>query len=338
MSFFFIYNSNESETIYSDEKIIDNCKKFLSNRIIKLFPEKKKNKTTNQKFMNLSSLNLSSRSSFKTTVNKNSIFIHKIKNKSAFIPKQLDKKNYHIKSNNSDYVNLRVISSAKNIRNMNNKNINNYITQTKVNEIIKNLLLKNKVKKLKKSYSNKLYPLKKCVDKNKNIESNIRKDPSNEKIFKSLKIQMKIISDENRRRLLKEGVNDYHINIKKYKDIFFDTFSCFKKDQKIVNERKNNSSNNFHKKSNNIYIKPRYKITNDLNKFQYDYLKAYNEWKFNYGSKNRDKYINNNSYSKYLSKREFDGVMSIDSKMDILDKSLKSNINKMKKKFFRQFK
>ena len=83
-----IYNG---KTKYLDDKILENCKKFLSHRIIKLYPDKIINNNSSfQKFINLPDLTLSSRYDSKITknkVDKKSTVIKNLKNKSAFIPK-----------------------------------------------------------------------------------------------------------------------------------------------------------------------------------------------------------------------------------------------------------
>ena len=107
---------------YLDDKILENCKKFLSHRLIKLYPDKKINISKSfQKFINLPSLNLSSRYGNKMTTNnieKKSLVIGNLNNNSAFIPK--NKKILKIRLNHlpeeNEKLGIRRISSAKKIK------------------------------------------------------------------------------------------------------------------------------------------------------------------------------------------------------------------------------
>jgi len=221
------------KTKYLDDKILENCKKFLSHRIIKLYPDKIINNNSSfQKFINLPDLTLSSRYDSKITknkVDKKSTVIKNLKNKSAFIPKYNYKKIHKIKLNDkfeeNERLSIRRINSVKNIKmdkNL-NLNINKYITQPKVNEIIKNLLSKNKLKYKSETLPKKIYSLKKFISPVRYVESTMKIAPNNEKLYKSYRLQMKYFVQKKRRKFLIEGVNDYHSNIKLYKEIYFDS-------------------------------------------------------------------------------------------------------------------
>ena len=221
-----IYNGKVK---YLDDKILENCKKFLSHRLIKLYPDKKINISKSfQKFINLPSLNLSSRYDNKITTNnivKKSLVRGNLNNKSAFIPK--NKKIIKIKLNHileeNEKLSIRRITSAKKIKmdkNL-NLNINKYITQPKVNEIIKNLLSKNKSKHEPETLPKKICSLKKFINPAKYVDSTMKIFPNNEKLYKSYRQQMKYLIEKKRRKFLIEGVNDYHSNIKLYKEIYF---------------------------------------------------------------------------------------------------------------------
>ena len=122
-------------------------------------------------------------------------------------------------------LNIRRINSVKNIKmdkNL-NLNINKYITQPKVKEIIKNLLSKNKSKYEPETLPKKIYALKKFINPVRYVESTMKIEPNNEKLYKSYRQQMKYFIEKKKRKFLIEGVNDYHSNIKLYKEIYFDS-------------------------------------------------------------------------------------------------------------------
>ena len=326
----------EKDTKYSEDKIIENCKKFLSHRILKLAPKNKKTRTVFKKNKSLSAINLTSiyySKSNKTTTDKQPFYLHKRKNNSALISNYRD--NF-----NKNQINLRKINSSKESEKNKHKNINNYMTQTKVNEIIKSLLNENKIKHFSRSIPKKqIISLKKCINKSKYIDSIMRKEPTNGKLIKSYKTQIKIFGDKNRRKRLIEGIIDYHVNLKHYDEIFFDSFYCSDKNKQPNKKEINRSLNNINKEIKSSFIKNSYQRVKEFNKFKNDYIKAYKEWKFDYNKNNdNNKYIKKSSYFKYLSENNFNSIMPIDDKMTFLNKSIKSNLNYMKKYSFANFK
>ena len=84
-------------------------------------------------------------------------------------------------------------------------------------------------------------------------------------MYKSYNQQMKYFLNKKMRNTLINGVTDYHINIKHYKEIFFDSFyvNIYK------NKRNNNISfDNIFNINDNSFIKPTNKFISGLNKFK----------------------------------------------------------------------
>ena len=193
---------------------------------------------------------LTSRTDKKTAKNKidsNQIKIQNLKNKSAFISKYHNKKMHKIQIKKIESYKLRRIHSAKKIeinKNM-NVNINKYITKPKVNEIVKDLLSKNNKKYVSETVPKYLYSLKQYINPAKYADSLMKKEPNNESSYKSYRQQMKYIIKKNTRKYLIEGINDYHLNIKKYKEIYFESvFQKNNKSRKTYKRKINNSLNN----------------------------------------------------------------------------------------------
>lgn len=333
-------NTNNYRIKYSEDKIIENCKKFLTSRIINLFPQKSKDENIFQKFINLSSIKIKSNNTQriqKISINKKLNCLYKSKKNNTIISKC--KKEL----NKNKYINLRTINSAKRIWNNNKKNnIRKNIIQSKVNETVKKLLSKNNVKIMKKSFRDENYSLNHNKNKTKYLTMVLREEPSKVKTFRTYKTQMKYFLDKNRIKSLIEGNNDYHLNLKCYNEIFFESFSSLNMDKTNFVKAKNLNLTNIYNENKSVFMKTNYKIGNKFNKFKNDYIQAYDEWKFNYNNRNNDKYINNHSYFKFMSKKRFNNMMSIDEKINLLENSIKNDIKiqkqnslkNIKKKYF----
>jgi hypothetical protein len=204
-----------------DDTTLDNCKKFLSSRMSKIY-EKKSDKT------NLHKIKLKSVSIFltyrnhkinsKKETNKETLKIGDANNNKSFriIPKIKLNKNKTLKN-----IILRKIKSAREIKS--DKNINQSITKMKVKEKLKNILTKDKTKYISETLQLKT-DLKKFTNPLQYIEMDMRKDPDDKKLYKTYKVQLKYFMNNKNRKLLIDGVNDYHENIKLYKDINYNSF------------------------------------------------------------------------------------------------------------------
>ena len=214
------YNNN-----YDEDKILLNCKKFLTHRIPKICLKKKdeKNNKNKQKLFKLTNLHIANNNkNNENKIKRKSKFIHDIKSKSLIMfynNKGIHKIEFN-KSELNEKNNLRKIYSAKNF--INNKNNNKYTTQSKVREIIKNLLSGNKLNYLPKAEQTKI-SLKNFINPNKYVEFFMRKEPLNIQLFKSYKKQIKYFFNKRNRQILIEGINDYHQNIKHYNGIYFNS-------------------------------------------------------------------------------------------------------------------
>ena len=173
----------------------------------------------------------------------------------------------------------------------------------KVKEKLKNILAKDKTKYISETLQLKT-DLKKFTNPLKYIEMDMRKDPDDKKLYKTYKVQLKYFMNNKNRKLLIDGVNDYHENIKLYKDI---NYNSFYQENNKKNDIKNNNNNKTININNSDNIRYSHKIYNGFKKFQNNYLKAYNEKRFNYNISNNksERYINNNSYFKYLNESDF---------------------------------
>ena len=215
-----------------EDKILLNCKKFLSLRIPEIYFKKQeeKNNQNKPKLFKLTNLHISNNNSINEIDNiktkRESKIIPEIKSKSAIMFYNINKENKKIhKSEFNKYelnekVYLRKNHSAKNF--INNKNNNKYTTQSKVREIIKNLLSGNKFNNKPKTERTR-EKLKNFIPPNKYVEFYMRKEPSNIKLFKSYKTQIKYFFNKKNRKILIEGINDYHQNIKLYNGIYFNS-------------------------------------------------------------------------------------------------------------------
>ena len=313
-----------------DDTILDNCKKFLSSRMSKIY-EKKSDKT------NLHKIKLKSVSIFltcrnhkinsKKETNKETLKIGDANNNKSFrtIPKIKLNKNKTLKN-----IILRKIKSAREIKS--DKNINQSITKMKVKEKLKKILAKDKTKYISETLQLKT-DLKKFTKRLKYIEMDMRKDPDDKKLYKTYKVQLKYFMNNKNRKLLIDGVNDYHENIKLYKDI---NYNSFYQENNKKNDIKNNINNKTINTNNSDIIRYSYKIYNGFKKFQDNYLKAYNEKRFNYNisSNKSERYINNNSYFKYLNESDFNHMMSVDQKLHNIYQSVNKTFRKKKKNSF----
>ena len=313
-----------------DDTTLDNCKKFLSSRMSKIY-EKKSDKT------NLHKIKLKSVSIFltyrnhkinsKKETNKETLKIGDANNIKSFrtIPKIKLNKNKMLKN-----IISRKIKSAREIKS--DKNINQSITKMKVKEKLKNILAKDKTKYISETLQLKT-DLKKITKPLKYIEMDMRKDPDDKKLYKTYKVQLKYFMNNKNRKLLIDGVNDYHENIKLYKDI---NYNSFYQENNKKNDIKNNINNKTININNSDIIRYSYKIYNGFKKFQDNYLKAYNEKRFNYNISNNksERYINNNSYFKYLNESDFNHMMSVDQKLHNIYQSVNKTFRKKKKNSF----
>ena len=233
-------------------------------------------------------------------------------------------------------IKLRKIQSAKQIEN--SKNFDQKLIKSRVNSIVKDLLSKKGLRfKAIENNSRNIFPLNKSLNPTKYIEYNLQNEPNNPKLFKSYKKQMKYLMDENTRKFLIEGINDYHENLKKYKIIYFDMFSKIN-DGKNLTRRKINDKIFKQKNINKTFKYSDILYENGKEKFKNNYLKAYEK---NMIEKENNKINKNNAYFKYLDNNEFMKIMSLDDRMKMaysstkkFDKTMsKDTIDKFRKKY-----
>lgn len=233
-------------------------------------------------------------------------------------------------------IKLRKIQSAKQIEN--SKNFDQKLIKSRVNSIVKDLLSKKGLRfKAIENNSRNIFPLNKSLNPTKYIEYNLQNEPNNPKLFKSYKKQMKYLMDENTRKFLIEGINDYHENLKKYKIIYFDVFSKIN-DGKNLTRRKINDKIFRQKNINKTFKYSDILYENGKEKFKNNYLKAYEK---NMIEKENNKINKNNAYFKYLDNNEFMKIMSLDDRMKMaysstkkFDKTMsKDTIDKLRKKY-----
>ena len=233
-------------------------------------------------------------------------------------------------------IKLRKIQSAKQIEN--SKNFDQKLIKSRVNSIVKDLLSKKGLRfKAIENNSRNIFPLNKSLNPTKYIEYNLQNEPNNPKLFKSYKKQMKYLMDENTRKFLIEGINDYHENLKKYKIIYFDMFSKIN-DGKNFTRRKINDKIFRQKNINKTFKYSDILYENGKEKFKNNYLKAYEK---NMIEKENNKINKNNAYFKYLDNNEFMKIMSLDDRMKMaysstkkFDKTMsKDTIDKLRKKY-----
>ena len=233
-------------------------------------------------------------------------------------------------------IKLRKIQSAKQIEN--SKNFDQKLIKSRVNSIVKDLLSKKGLRfKAIENNSRNIFPLNKSLNPTKYIEYNLQNEPNNPKLFKSYKKQMKYLMDENTRKFLIEGINDYHENLKKYKIIYFDMFSKIN-DGKNLTRRKINEKIFKQKDINKTFKRSDILYENGKEKFKNNYLKAYEK---NMIEKENNKINKNNAYFKYLDNNEFMKIMSLDDRMKMaysstkkFDKTMsKDTIDKLRKKY-----
>ena len=233
-------------------------------------------------------------------------------------------------------IKLRKIQSAKQIEN--SKNFDQKLIKSRVNSIVKDLLSKKGLRfKAIENNSRNIFPLNKSLNPTKYIEYNLQNEPNNPKLFKSYKKQMKYLMDENTRKFLIEGINDYHENLKKYKIIYFDMFSKIN-DGKNLTRRKINDKIFRQKNINKTFKYSDILYENGKEKFKNNYLKAYEK---NMIEKENNKINKNNAYFKYLDNNEFMKIMSLDDRMKMaysstkkFDKTMsKDTVDKLRKKY-----
>ena len=253
------------------KNIHDNCKIFLSKRLSKLFQIKRDEKANLDKFIDLSFKRFGYTND-KKKLNDVLNISNNLKKKNYFIPKNKIKKVHIIKLvkiNKNESIEKKKITRIKSAINSNinknmNININKYITQPKVDNIIKSLLYENKPNNIAKKVPKNRFYIKNFINPNKyvDIKMKVQNDHS---MYKSYNQQMKYFLNKKMRNTLINGVTDYHINIKHYKEIFFDSFyvNIYK------NKRNNNISfDNIFNMNDNSFIKPTNKFISGLNKFK----------------------------------------------------------------------
>ena len=155
-------------------------------------------------------------------------------------------------------------------------------------------------------------------------------------------MQMKCMFVGNNRKLLVEGVNDYHQNLKKYQEV----------NPKGVMEKNDNERKLFQRKLGRTFINLKpidFKNITSIDKFnslKYNYEK--DEFKENYikiyMSKNLDKELSRNSYikkNKYfnnINSDEFKKMMSFDDKINLAHSTSQKLLKFMKKDSMKLFK
>ena len=349
---------------WPEDIILDNCKNFLSYKSISPSIKKSKLSQKNKKKSFLISqidmfnprnnvkLKLVDLSKLHGRNKKNKLFHNEFLNninKSNFKGKYrtCDERLQNNKSRNEilekviknfDYpkhnnIRIRKIQSAKQIKY--NKNITQKIINDKVKIIINDLLSKDSRKyKIKEEYSKNFFPLKNSIDPMKYIEYNMLNEPNNPKLYKSYYKQIKFSRNKKIRNFLIEGINDYHENLKKYREINFDFFS------------KNNDVRRkfYQKKIKDIILKGQIKENksikytnlrfNDLlynsqkEKFKNNYIKAYNDKDFNKSK---------NIYIKYMNNNEIKKMLSLDDKMKLAYSTSKNLMKSLKKDTLQKF-
>lgn len=266
--------------------------------------------------------------------------IIKLRNKKEIKDKNIFKAfDYFQKTNHN---NLRRVQSAKKIES--NISIEQKIRKNKINNIINDLLTKDIgfTYQNKEMHSRNSFPLNKTINPKKYLEYNLKNDPNNPQLYKSFQIQMKYMFVGNNRKHLLEGINDYHQNLKKFREI----------NPKEVMEKNDNERKLFQRKLRRAFInlKPidfknkssidKYnslKYNNEKDKFKKNYLKIYM-------SKNLDKELSRNSYikkNKYFNNMNSDDykkMMSFDDKINLAHSNSQKLLKFMKKDSMKWFK
>lgn len=224
-------------------------------------------------------------------------------------------------STKSKIKDMRKTQSAKLIES--DKNYDQKLIKNKVNFIIKDLLSKDiKNYQINENISRNIFPLSKVIHPMRYIEYNMKNYPNKKNLFKSYHMQMKYFMDEEIRSFLIEGINDYHENLKKYKDITFDYFSRNNNSKRkyIQKQIKSIILNGKSDKLKNTTLKPKILVCDPkFEKFKKNYLNAYNEKGFN-----KDK----NLYFKYINNNEFKNMMSFEDKLKMAFNSSTKNLTK----------
>ena len=143
-----MYNKYNEKKNISKKNILYNCKLFLSKKILKLYPIEKDEEAILQKFIDLSSKRFGH---YNKKLDKVSIINNNLKDKTAFISTNENKRIYKIKLNKKENIEKNKFKRIKSaIKLNNNKNmqakVKRYITQPKVECIIKSLLSNNNQK------------------------------------------------------------------------------------------------------------------------------------------------------------------------------------------------
>ena len=302
----------EENSKYSEDKILKNCKDFLSYRAIspdfkilgispkyKKYPNSRKNdiRFINKTHSKLKPVSLSSLNLLKSDINKcyyknrrnNDFFLkNNFKSNSVLVTKYSIKpkleneliRELNNKSENNILKNfekiqnpiLSRIQSSKIIINNKDQDINSKIIKNKVNKIIKNLLTNKSPKLISNSTTKNLYPLNLSIDPMKYIELNMINEPNNKNIFKSYDKQVKYFIDKKVRNYLIEGVNDYKENIQKYNKIYFDHFSINNNFERKINQNK----------IKKILLREKYYDINKSKNKNKSHNISYNSFKLNY--------------------------------------------------------
>ena len=323
----FMIDGNMTKLNKSREKVKNPYNKFFS-------------KITNMKHI-VSIRNIDISKLFKNPIHQNKRRqIIKLRNKKNIKDKNISKTfDYFQKIIHN---NLRRVQSAKKIES--NISIEQKIRKSKRNSIIKELLSRDIgfTYQNKEIHSRNLFPLNKTIDPKKYLEYNLKNEPNNPKLFKSFQMQMKCMFVGNNRKLLVEGVNDYHQNLKKYQEV----------NPKGVMEKNDNERKLFQRKLGRTFINLKpidFKNITSIDKFnslKYNYEK--DEFKENYikiyMSKNLDKELSRNSYikkNKYfnnINSDEFKKMMSFDDKINLAHSNSQKLLKFMKKNPMKWFK
>lgn len=308
---------NEQRKEIFKAKILSNCNKFLSSKIVKLNKLKHDKIFYRPKMIHLSKMHLNCKCS-KNIIKKDTA---KLNNNQTLVSKlkfrNLDNNFVPIKK-----LSFRKIQSAK-IKESPTIKLNKYFQFIKVKGIVKDLLSE---KEENKDLSNLLLireNLKYIINPNKSLDTILRKNPESINSFKTYNRQIKYFMNKNHQKIFLDGVHDYHQNIKHYNGIYFNYINDKNYKKKINKNIFNNSAYN---------ITSKFKLSKGFEKFKNDYIKSYEE-KFNYTNK-KSIINNNNSYYKSMDESEFNKIMPLEQNMDNIYLSAKQTFINIKKRSF----
>ena len=156
---------------------------------------------------------------YQNIINNNKLKLKNILNKKIFLPKKIifkEKSKYL--QNNTNNINIKNNLNIPKIKKIKNeeeeKKINLYI-----DDLLKNKLNKNQIFK-KNSFEGLLNTKKQSsINPMKYIQMNLSEDPYTPNIYKSYKLQVKLIGNEKYRNLLLDDINYYNNHYFKYKNL-----------------------------------------------------------------------------------------------------------------------